>query len=72
VGFVKEPEISIERLSSNQSFIDGYIDQEILKQLSLILSAAPEQEQAQTAASTSGMPSRSFHCGGSEDVGCNT
>lgn len=45
------PEISIERLSSNQSFIDGYIDQEILKQLSLILSAAPEQEQAQTAAS---------------------
>ncbi|MBL8320907.1 MAG: DUF3298 domain-containing protein [Acinetobacter sp.] len=45
------PEISIERLSSNQSFIDSYIDQEILKQLSLILSVEPEQEQAQTAAS---------------------
>lgn len=45
------PEISVERLSSNQSFIDHYIDDEILKQLGLILSVAPAQDKAQTAAS---------------------
>ncbi len=32
------PEISIERLNSNQSFIDEWIDQQILQQLKNILS----------------------------------
>ncbi|WP_374664805.1 RsiV family protein [Acinetobacter sp.] len=45
------PEISISRLSSNQNFIDRYIDDEILKQLGQILSVEPAQEKAQAAAS---------------------
>ncbi|MGS0707307.1 RsiV family protein [Acinetobacter sp. ANC 3781] len=36
------PEISIERLSSNQAFIDEYIDQQILKQLDQILDISPK------------------------------
>ena len=35
------PEISIERLSSNQAFIDELIDQQILKQLSQIIDISP-------------------------------
>lgn len=36
------PEISIERLSSNQAFIDEYIDQQILNQLDQILDISPK------------------------------
>lgn len=47
------PEISIERLSSNQAFIDDFIDQKILKQLDQILDISPqllkENQQATTA-----------------------
>lgn len=47
------PEISIERLSSNQAFIDDIIDQQILKQLDHILDISPklakENQQATTA-----------------------
>lgn len=47
------PEISIERLSSNQAFIDEFIDQQILKQLDHILDISPklvkENQQATTA-----------------------
>ena len=47
------PEISIERLSSNQAFIDDFIDQQILKQLDQILDISPkllkENQQATTA-----------------------
>ncbi|TCB51756.1 DUF3298 domain-containing protein [Acinetobacter sp. ANC 4779] len=46
------PEISIERLSSNQAFIDNFIDQKILKQLDQILDISPkllkENQQATT------------------------
>ena len=35
------PEISIERLSSNQAFIDELIDQQILKQLNQIIDISP-------------------------------
>lgn len=46
------PEISIERLSSNQAFIDEFIDQQILKQLDHILDISPklakENQQATT------------------------
>lgn len=45
------PEISIERLSSNQSFIDQYIDDEILKELGQILSVEPAQQQEPSASS---------------------
>lgn len=45
------PEITVERLSSNQSFIDQFIDEQVLKQLSQILSVEPEKDKAQTAAS---------------------
>ncbi|TCH63464.1 RsiV family protein [Acinetobacter sp. ANC 4862] len=47
------PEISIERLSSNQAFIDEFIDQQILKQLDHILDISPklakENQQTTTA-----------------------
>ncbi len=47
------PEISIECLSSNQAFIDEFIDQQILKQLDHILDISPklakENQQATTA-----------------------
>ena len=47
------PEISIERLSSNQAFIDDFIDQQILKQLDHILDISPkllkENQQTTTA-----------------------
>ncbi|MGE8560254.1 MAG: RsiV family protein [Acinetobacter sp.] len=36
------PEISIERLSTNQAFIDEFIDQQILKQLDQILDISPK------------------------------
>ncbi|MGE8684628.1 MAG: RsiV family protein [Acinetobacter sp.] len=39
------PEISVERLSSNQPFIDQFVDTQILKQLSLILSVSPAEDQ---------------------------
>ena len=46
------PEMAIERLSSNQPFIDAYIDAEILKQVEQILAISPElpKEQAASAA----------------------
>ncbi|TCB78849.1 RsiV family protein [Acinetobacter sp. ANC 4173] len=46
------PEMTIERLSSNQPFIDAYIDAEILKQVEQILAVSPEfavDESASTA-----------------------
>ena len=47
------PEISIERLSSNQAFIDELIDQQILKQLNQIIDISPKLLKAdQQAAST--------------------
>lgn len=39
------PEISVERLSSNQPFIDQFVDAQILKQLSSILSVSPAEDQ---------------------------
>ena len=39
------PEISVERLNSNQVFIDQFIDTEILKQLGQILSVSPVEEK---------------------------
>ena len=39
------PEISIERLQSNQPFIDRVIDQEILKQLQQTLDLTPQDQQ---------------------------
>ena len=47
------PEISIERLSSNQAFIDELIDQQILKQLNQIIDISPKLLKAdQQAVST--------------------
>ena len=51
------PEISIERLSSNQSFIDQYIDREILKELGQILSVEAVPEKELRAASEAGAAS---------------
>lgn len=45
------PEMTIERLSSNQPFIDAYMDAEILKQVEKILAVSPESA-ADEAAST--------------------
>lgn len=45
------PEMTIERLSSNQPFIDAYMDAEILKQVDQILAVSPELA-ADEAAST--------------------
>lgn len=45
------PEISLDRLNSNQSFIDEFIDQQILEQLGAMLSVEPEQKKANLAAS---------------------
>lgn len=50
------PEVSVERLSTNQPFIDELIDREILKQLNQILDVAPEEAvkaEQRTAASES-------------------
>lgn len=41
------PEMTIERLSSNQPFIDAYIDAEILKQVEQILAISPELSDAE-------------------------
>lgn len=43
------PEMTIERLSSNQPFIDAYIDAEILKQVEQILAVTPELSDAEAA-----------------------
>ena len=43
------PEMTIERLSSNQPFIDAYIDAEILKQVEQILAISPELSDAEAA-----------------------
>ncbi|OTG79335.1 hypothetical protein B9T33_12705 [Acinetobacter sp. ANC 5054] len=55
------PEISVDRLSSNQPFIDQFIDAEILKQLAAILSVSPAQdkqiEKTEAAASEVQAPS---------------
>ncbi len=45
------PEISIERLNSNQSFIDEWIDQQILQQLKNILSVDAIEPAKVSAAS---------------------
>ena len=45
------PEITIERLNTNQQFIDSFIDNEILKQLGQILSVEPAQDRTQAAGS---------------------
>ncbi len=51
------PEINIERLSSNQAFIDEFIDQKILKQLDQTLDISPKSvktdQQTTTAAEKS-------------------
>ncbi|WP_180105467.1 MULTISPECIES: RsiV family protein [unclassified Acinetobacter] len=39
------PEISVERLNSNQAFIDEFIDAKILKQLGEILSVSPLEDK---------------------------
>ena len=46
------PEISIERLSSNQAFIDEFIDQQILKQLDHILDISPKLAKENQLATT--------------------
>lgn len=46
------PEMTIERLSSNQPFIDAYIDAEILKQVEQILAISPELSDAEAASTT--------------------
>lgn len=43
------PEMTIERLSSNQPFIDAYIDAEILKKVQQILAVSPELPTDQAA-----------------------
>ena len=44
------PEISIERLNSNQAFIDHFIDQKIIQELAQILEIAPQQAASEVAA----------------------
>ena len=44
------PEISIERLNSNQAFIDQFIDQKIIQELAQILEIAPRQAVSEAAA----------------------
>ena len=44
------PEISIERLNSNQAFIDQFIDQKIIQELAQILEIAPQQAASEAAA----------------------
>ena len=44
------PEISIERLNSNQAFIDQFIDQKIIQELAQILEIAPQQAVSEAAA----------------------
>ena len=46
------PEINVERLSSNQPYIDTWVDTEILKLMQQILSIAPDPKLEQQAAST--------------------
>ena len=43
------PEISIERLNSNQAFIDHFIDQKIIQELAQILEIAPQQQASEEA-----------------------
>jgi hypothetical protein len=45
------PEIDVERLSSNQPYIDAWVDAEILKLLQQILSIAPDPKLEQQVAS---------------------
>lgn len=44
------PEISIERLNSNQAFIDHFIDQKIIQELAQILEIAPQQAASEAIA----------------------
>ena len=44
------PEISIERLNSNQAYIDQFIDQKIIQELAQILEIAPQQAVSEAAA----------------------
>ncbi len=50
------PEISIERLASNQAFIDELIDQQILKQLNQILDISPKLLKADQQAASAADP----------------
>ncbi|MFH7766605.1 DUF3298 domain-containing protein [Acinetobacter sp. BSP-28] len=51
------PKINVERLSSNQAFIDEFIDQQVLKQLDQILDISPKslksEQQVATASDNS-------------------
>ena len=44
------PEISIERLNSNQAYIDQFIDQKIIQELAQILEIAPQQAVSEASA----------------------
>ncbi|MHA3893036.1 RsiV family protein [Acinetobacter sp. GXMZU3951] len=59
------PELIIERLSSNQPFIDAYMDAEILKQVEQILAVSPElpAEQAASMANTAAASQASVQAG---------
>lgn len=50
------PEISIERLSSNQAFIDEFIDQQILKQLNQMVDISPKLLKADQLATSTADP----------------
>lgn len=45
------PDLSVERLNSNQSFIDDFVDQKVLQLLSEILSVEPAKVQSDHASS---------------------
>ena len=68
------PEINVERLSSNQAFIDEFIDQQVLKQLDQILDISPKllktEQQATTASRNSKdlNPAQAFEAAASETI----
>ena len=72
------PEISIERLSSNQAFIDEFIDQQILKQLEQSVDISPkslkagQQETAVGGNSKDSNPAQASEAAGSEAAASET
>ena len=69
------PEINVERLSSNQAFIDEFIDQQVLKQLDQILDISPKllktEQQVVTTASRNSKdlnPAQAFEAAASETI----